>query len=79
MSFRETARRVLPQFVAPAVCEACGCEFTCGASLAGCWCEEIKLSKEARAELRARYERCLCRSCLENYAEGLTRDGEKEE
>ena len=79
MSFRESAGRVLPQFVAPTVCEACGREFTCGAELSGCWCEEIKLSDAARAELRARYERCLCRACLENYAEGLTSDGEKEE
>ncbi|HWT02347.1 MAG TPA: cysteine-rich CWC family protein [Pyrinomonadaceae bacterium] len=78
MSFQESAGRVLPQYVAPSVCEACGREFTCGAALAGCWCQEIKLSEEARSRLRARYERCLCRACLENYAEG-EKDGEKEE
>jgi hypothetical protein len=79
MSFQEATGRVLPQCVAPSACEACGRAFTCGATLAGCWCQEIKLSEEARAGLRARYERCLCRVCLENYAEGETSDGEKEE
>jgi Cysteine-rich CWC len=70
----------LPQFREPSVCEACGRTFDCGAaSLSGCWCQEIELSEETRAELRARYGRCLCRACLENYAEGEKRDGEKEE
>jgi len=49
----------------PLQCEACGENFTCGASLSGCWCGEIKLSDEARAELRAKYKDCLCRRCLE--------------
>ncbi|HEY0003412.1 MAG TPA: cysteine-rich CWC family protein [Pyrinomonadaceae bacterium] len=53
----------------PAVCEACGAEFSCGAAeVAGCWCAEIELSAEARAELRRRYERCLCRACLESLS-----------
>jgi hypothetical protein len=52
----------------PSKCEACGAEFVCGATLAGCWCTEIKLSDETRAELRARYSTCLCRKCLENAA-----------
>jgi hypothetical protein len=47
------------------VCEACGADFACGASLAGCWCTEVKLTDEARAELKSKYERCLCRNCLE--------------
>ena len=50
-------------------CEACGEMFTCGATLAGCWCAEIKLSEATRAELRSRYQSCLCRSCLESFAE----------
>jgi len=79
MGFQESSGRTLPQYVAPSTCEACGRAFTCGATLAGCWCQEIKLSEEVRAELRACYERCLCRVCLENYAEGLKKDGEKEE
>jgi hypothetical protein len=55
----------------PAVCEACGTEFACGATLAGCWCGEIKLSDGVRAELSQRYERCLCRACLESFADGI--------
>jgi cysteine-rich CWC protein len=49
----------------PLKCEACGEPFTCGASLAGCWCGEIKLSDETRAELRTTYKECLCQRCLE--------------
>jgi len=50
-------------------CPACGQRFACGASLRGCWCAEIKLSDAARAELQRRYSGCLCRSCLERWAE----------
>jgi hypothetical protein len=49
-------------------CEACGKDFVCGASLKGCWCSEIKLDDEARAELRSSYKDCLCRECLEGQA-----------
>jgi hypothetical protein len=27
----------------------------------------VKLSEAERAELRSRYERCLCRACLESF------------
>jgi hypothetical protein len=70
MALRELAGLVLPQLREPVVCEACGVSFTCGATLAGCWCTEIKLSAATRAHLRSRYERCLCRECLEKFAEG---------
>ena len=52
------------------VCEACGSQFICGASLKGCWCSEIKLSDEIRADLRSNYSACLCRHCLEGAAKG---------
>ena len=52
----------------PSACESCGGEFVCGSRLAGCWCSEIKLSAETRAELRARFRGCLCRACLERFA-----------
>lgn len=68
MSLRELTGYILPQFREPSTCEACGAKFTCGATLYGCWCAEIKLSDEARAELSKRYERCLCRACLEALA-----------
>jgi hypothetical protein len=50
---------------AAAVCESCGHPFTCGATLKGCWCSEIKLSDETRAQLKSSYRNCLCRDCLE--------------
>ena len=54
------------------VCEACGGEFICGASLAGCWCSEIQLTDEIRRDLRARYSDCLCRQCLESLGSDLS-------
>jgi len=50
------------------VCAACGAEFSCGASLRGCWCSEIKLDEATRVELSSRYRGCLCRECLERLA-----------
>jgi hypothetical protein len=54
----------------PSICESCGEPFACGAQLSGCWCAEVKVSEAVRAELRARFQRCLCRACLERFAEG---------
>jgi hypothetical protein len=79
MVLKEFTGRVLPQFRQPSVCEACGEQFACGAESSSCWCQEIKLSEATQAELRARYRRCLCRTCLENYAEVEKNNGEKEE
>jgi Cysteine-rich CWC len=50
------------------VCEACGKEFSCGASLSGCWCSEINLTDETRADLKLRYRDCLCRECLSSHS-----------
>ena len=49
-------------------CAACGEKFVCGATLAGCWCSEVKLSEEMRANLKERYKGCLCPTCLERFA-----------
>lgn len=65
MKLRNIAAWVAPGMRAPQVCEGCGQEFHCGASVWGCWCAEMKLSDAARAELRAKYRECLCRACLE--------------
>ena len=61
---------------AVATCEACGKPFTCGATLTGCWCSEIKLSDETRTDLQASYRNCLCRECLEKLEQdsGDTQD-----
>jgi Cysteine-rich CWC len=56
------------RFKEPATCEACGDQFTCGATVTGCWCMQVKLTRDARANLRARYKDCVCRVCLEREA-----------
>lgn len=60
----------------PPACESCGQAFACGATLAGCWCAEVKLTETVRAELRRRFQRCLCRACLERFA---VEDGARED
>ena len=60
---------ILPDARDPRECEACGKPFVCGASLKGCWCFQIRLSVDARKELRERYKRCLCSACLMKFAE----------
>jgi hypothetical protein len=45
-------------------CAACGESFSCGAPVAGCWCEEVSVAREVLLQLRARYADCLCRRCL---------------
>jgi len=55
-------------------CEACGDDFSCGASLKGCWCSEVKLTEEARAELRTTYSDCLCPNCLAKAADAPLAD-----
>ncbi len=56
------------KFKDPSICESCGEEFICGATLKGCWCMEIKLADEAREDLKAKFRNCLCRNCLEKLA-----------
>jgi hypothetical protein len=50
------------------VCESCGNEFSCGASLKGCWCSEVTVSDATRTDLQRLYKDCLCRKCLETMA-----------
>ena len=50
-------------------CPACGSEFRCGVSLKGCWCRDVELPAVAFELAKARYEKCLCRACLEKLAE----------
>ena len=59
---------VSPRFRPASTCEACGGPFTCGATLGGWWCSEVKVSDAVRADLRTRYKKCLCRACLERAA-----------
>ena len=52
----------------PSVCEACGDEFICGATITGCWCTNIKVTDAARAEMKEKFQRCLCPKCLGSYS-----------
>lgn len=58
--------RVLPTLNLAQQCPACGETFACEINLGGCWCSEVKLSPETLQELRAKYNGCLCRACLES-------------
>ena len=52
----------------PKTCQRCGVEFGCGGSC--CWCDEVTLDAQARETLRQTFSDCLCRSCLEQEANG---------
>jgi Cysteine-rich CWC len=56
-----------PQGQKRKICEACGQEFLCNAMGTGCWCEEIRLTTEAREEISRRYCDCLCLECLSKF------------
>lgn len=51
------------------LCEACGTEFYCGAQIERCWCFETKLPALALAEIRQKYDKCLCSYCLTQAGE----------
>lgn len=72
---RKLPEPISEQDCAPSMCEACGAEFVCRATLKNCWCAEVELAEETRRILRERYARCLCRECLERFA----RDDEESE
>lgn len=57
------------------VCESCGVTFGCyPAPEGGCWCAEVKLSDEARTEVRSKFGDCLCPDCLVKFAEIRNRE-----
>ena len=79
MKLRKLIGALAPPLSRKLVCERCGQSFACGASLAGCWCAEVKLMDEQRAELRRKFQRCLCRECLEEFArEGNVAEARRE-
>jgi hypothetical protein len=55
-------REPTPAPVREKICESCGQAFEC--RLGACWCDDASLSDERRAQLRARYNDCLCPTCL---------------
>ena len=46
------------------ICEACGAQFPCSSPWGPCWCEDVKVSSQTLAEIRTRYNECLCPKCL---------------
>jgi len=50
------------------ICQSCGEPFGCGAKLEGCWCSELRLPEEVTADLKAKYQDCLCQKCLSDLA-----------
>jgi len=69
MKLKDALGFVSEKYKSPSVCESCGNEFICGATIRGCWCTEVKLGTEARADLRSKFTNCLCRACLEKHAD----------
>lgn len=51
------------------VCESCGEAFGCGAKLDGCWCVDVGIPTEMAANLKAKFNDCLCPKCLASMAE----------
>ena len=58
------------KFKSKSVCESCGNEFTCGATLKGCWCMKVDLTDEIRNEMRSKFKDCLCADCLDKISAG---------
>jgi len=48
----------------PKICGSCGNVFGCGAKAEGCWCVDFSIASEIAAELKLKYEDCLCSACL---------------
>lgn len=70
MKFKKFIGFVSEKYKEPKVCESCGEEFTCGATLKGCWCFNLELTEESRKNLKTKFNKCLCKNCLENYSVG---------
>ncbi len=49
-------------------CPRCDARFGCEIATGGCWCAELTIGDEQRAQLAAGYEDCLCESCLRELA-----------
>jgi hypothetical protein len=54
---------------ANAACPRCGVAFRCGARDTQCACAAVLLDDALRAELRVRWQGCLCVGCLQALRE----------
>lgn len=55
-------------------CGRCGVAFTCDVGEA-CWCHRVAVPAEALAEMRAKYDDCLCPGCLAALAGSPVKTG----
>ena len=49
-------------------CRLCGGRFGCAEGRAGCWCEEVAVSRDALADIRSLATDCVCPDCLRRFA-----------
>ena len=68
MKLKKALGFISEKYKEPSLCEGCGEEFVCGASLKGCWCMKVDLTDENREELKSKFKDCLCPNCLEKLA-----------
>lgn len=67
MNLKNALGFISEKYKTPSVCESCGEEFTCGATLKGCWCMNVELTDETREKLKSEFKNCLCKKCLEKF------------
>jgi hypothetical protein len=65
MKVKKALALISEKFKEPQKCESCGEDFTCGASLKGCWCFNKSLTDETRENLKSKFTDCLCENCLD--------------
>ena len=61
----ETAEKNTEKNFAELICESCGAAFSCGANAGECWCFAVETTPEKLTDWRGKYEKCLCRKCLD--------------
>ena len=47
------------------LCPRCNEGFSCGAKTGGCWCSDVVIADQTRADLATFYDGCLCPACLQ--------------
>ena len=67
MNLKNAIGFISEKYKTPSVCESCGEEFTCGATLKGCWCMNVEITEKTREQLKAEFKNCLCKNCLEKF------------
>lgn len=64
--YDDKASAALPNSKRSETCDNCGLSFECRPGR--CWCDELTVTPRALAEIRARFDRCLCAKCLTAFA-----------